>query len=299
VHIHALFSFPLIPASYWAARYRIPYVVRPLGTLNHWGIRNRRPWLKRASIRWIDGPAVAGAAAVHYASEQEREEASAVVAVRRSVVIPNPVNLDFGHAADRSNWLPARYPELEGKRTILFLSRLDPTKGLDILLPAFARLRSRLTNVMLVLAGSGEPSFVAGLHDLARELGIENQIVWAGFLEGDAKRAALSCASIAVLPSYSENFGVAAAEALACGLPVIVSDRAGIHRALAAADAGMVVPCEVSRLAEGMAEVLGDGDLRARFVRNGLSLAKTFTVEAVAGQLIDLYRCIARETSNA
>ena len=254
--------FPVDSPSYWAARHRIPYVVRPLGTLNHWGIRNRRPWLKRASIRWIDGPAVAGAAAVHYASEQEREEASAVVAVRRSVVIPNPVNLDFGPAADGSNWLPAGYPELQGKRTILFLSRLDPTKGLDILLPAFARLRSRLTNVMLVLAGSGEPSFVAGLHDLARELGIENQIVWAGFLEGDAKRAALSSASIAVLPSYSNSAS---------------PPRRRSHAACQWCRTGPAFTArwprrtpawwfrvQVSRLAEGMAEVLGNGDLRAR-----------------------------------
>ena len=299
VHIHALFSFPLIPSSYWAARHRVPYIVRPLGTLNHWGIRNRRPWLKRASIRWIDGPAVAGAAAVHYASEQEREEAAAVMAVRHSVVIPNPVNLDFDCATDSSGWLPARYPELQGKRAILFLSRLDPTKGLDMLLPAFARLRSRLPDVVLVLAGSGEPSFVAGLHELARNLGIESDIVWTGFLEGESKKAALAFASIAVLPSYSENFGVAAAEALAMGLPLIVSDRAGIHRAVTAADAGMVVPCREGRLAEAMAEMLGDSGLRARFTRNGLVLAKTFTVEAVAGRLIDLYRNIGRQKLNA
>ena len=153
VHIHALFSFPVVSSSYWAGRYRVPYVIRPLGTLNHWGMQNRRPWLKRASLRWIDGPAVERAAAVHYTSEQEREEASSVVAARYSGVIPNPVELDFDRATASPAWLPSRYPELAGKRTILFLSRLDPTKGLDILLPAFARLRSRLSDVALVLRG--------------------------------------------------------------------------------------------------------------------------------------------------
>jgi glycosyltransferase involved in cell wall biosynthesis len=290
VHIHALFSFPLISSSYWAAHHGVPYVIRPLGTLSNWGRRNRRPWLKRASIRWIDGPAVALAAAVHYTSEQEREEASVVITARYSVVIPNPVDLDFDRTATLHGWLPSRYPELAGKRTILFLSRLDPTKGLDILLPAMALLRARVPDVALVLAGSGDPAFVRSLHELAAQLKIEADVVWTGFLKGEQKRAAMSHATALVLPSYSENFGVAAAEALACGLPIIVSDRVGIHREVSAAGAGMVVPCQKDRLADGMAKVLGDGDLRARYIRNGLVLAKSFTIEAVAGQLADLYR---------
>ena len=290
VHIHALFSFPLMSSSYWAARHGVPYVIRPLGTLSTWGLTNRRPLLKRASIRWIDGPAVHQAAAVHYTSEQEREEASAVIAAGYSVVIPNPVDLDFDRAAAWSGWLPSRYPELAGKRTILFLSRLDPTKGLDILLPAFALLRARVPDVSLVLAGSGDPAFVRGLHELAAKLGIEADVVWTDFLAGEQKRAAMAHASVFVLPSYSENFGVAAAEALACGLPTIVSDRVGIHREVSAAGAGMVVPCEKNRLADGMTQVLGDSNLRASYIRNGLVLAKSFTIEAVTAQLADLYR---------
>ena len=82
------------------------------------------------------------------------------------------------------------------------------------------------------------------------------------------------------------------------GLPLIVSDRAGIHRAGTAADAGMVVPCREGRLAEAMAEMLGDSGLRARFIRNGLVLEQTFTVEAVAGRLIDLYQSIGRQGLN-
>ena len=90
-----------------------------------------------------------------------------------------------------------------------------------------------------------------------------------GFLEGQEKRAALAHASLAVLPSYSENFGVAAAEAMACGLPLIVSTGVGIHREVSAAGAGLVVPCEETRLADSMFQVLGDAGMRDRMVRDG------------------------------
>jgi len=71
VHIHALFSYPSISAAFWAQRYRIPYIVRPLGVLTRWGMRNRRPWLKRGSFKFIESRILSGAAAVHYTSEQE------------------------------------------------------------------------------------------------------------------------------------------------------------------------------------------------------------------------------------
>lgn len=290
VHIHALFSFPVIPAAYWASRHGVPYVVRPLGTLSTWGIQNRRPLLKRLSLRMIDGPAVSRAAAVHYTSEQEREEASAVVPGRRSVIIPNPVEFRSDRDSTTRNLARSRFPETAGKRIVLFLSRLDPKKGIDLLLHAYARLRSLgIRDTILVLGGEGNEGFVQSLHALAAQLGIAGDVVWAGQVDGAQKQALFAAASVFVLPSYSENFGVAVVEAMLCGVPVIVSDQVGIHAEIRSAGAGLVVPCGADPVAEAMMQVLQDDGLSRRLARNGLTLAQTFSTEAVTSRLLDLY----------
>lgn len=290
LHIHALFSFSVISAAWWASHYRVPYVVRPLGTLNRWGMENRRPWLKRASLRLIDSRVLSGAAAVHYTSQEEQEEGALVVSAPRPVIIPNPVDFPVDRSHLSGGWLKSRYPATAGKKIILFLSRLHPGKGIDLLLASFARLRTRVPGTALVLGGAGEERFVKQLRRQARELGIESDVVWAGFLEGDAKKAAMAEADIFVLPSYSENFGVAAVEAMACGLPVVVSDRVGMHREISSAGAGLVVPCEENRLADAILQVLDNGGLSVKLARNGTALAKTFSVETVTDQLVNLYR---------
>ena len=292
VHIHALFSFPATAAAYAASSHRVPYVIRPLGTLSRWGIENRRPWLKRASMRWIDGPAIRRAAAVHYTSEQEREEALAVAPPHHAVVIPNPVDFQFDREAATPEWLTLHYPQLAGKRTILFLSRIDPKKGIDLLLAAFALVHAAASDTALVVVGEGETAYVQSLKDRARALGIEADVVWTGFLEGAAKCSALAHASVYTLPSYSENFGVAVVEAMAAGLAVVVSDQVGIHREITAAEAGLVVSGKPELLADAILKLLRDTTLSTRLAERGRSLARTFTVETVTDRLLTLYRRI-------
>jgi len=116
------------------------------------------------------------------------------------------------------------YPELQGQKVILFLSRLDAKKGLDLLLPAFALVKQKFANAVLVLAGEGDPAFVNCLKAQATALGVGADVLWAGFITGQRKSAALADADAFVLPSHSENFGIAVLEAMAAGTPVVVSD---------------------------------------------------------------------------
>jgi glycosyltransferase involved in cell wall biosynthesis len=290
VHIHALFSYAAIPAAFWSSHYGIPYIVRPLGTLNRWGLRNRRPWLKKLSLRLIESRILAGAAAIHYTSEQERLEAAELGIVHKSIIIPNAVDMTM-MPSDRSvGRFRAFHPELTERTIILFLSRLDPKKGLDVLLPAFGRLRELYTRALLVLAGNGDPAFIKHLQQEALRLGISSDILWTGFLSGEEKWAALADADLFVLPSYSENFGVAVVEALACGLPVVVSDQVGIHEEITETQAGLVVPCKVEDLAQALIQLLGDARLRSWMAENGQRLARThFSCEVVTDRLINIY----------
>jgi glycosyltransferase involved in cell wall biosynthesis len=243
-------------------------------------------------LRLVERRILAGAAAVQFTSAQEVIEAKAQGVIARPVIIPNAIEFsDFSsiHGATEG-WLRSRYPQLNGRRIVLFFSRLDRKKGLDLLIAAFAEVRRQAPDAALVIVGNGDEDFLSLLRRQAGQAGIAEDIVWTGFLEGEQKVAALREADVFVLPSYSENFGVAVVEAMACGLPVIVSDQVGIHRELAQSEAGLVVPCEKGRLAETILQVLGDEGLRSKLSQNGIALAKTFSVETVTDQLVSLYR---------
>ena len=289
VHIHALFSFPMLPAAYWANRHGVPYIVRPLGTLSAWGMRNRRPWVKKLSFRLIESRVLKHAARVHYTSAQERLEAESLHVTTRAAVIPNALSPGSPTSVVPGGFR-ASYPQLEGHRVILFLSRLDEKKGLGLLLRAFANVRQRVPDVMLVVAGDGEEWFVRRLKAQAQALEIDPDILWVGFLTGDEKQAALADADVFVLPSYSENFGIAVAEAMAASVPVIVSDQVGIHHEIAEAAAGVVVECDVAQLTRALILLLNDAVLRRSMGRNGRRLVENrYSLEAVTDEVLCLY----------
>jgi glycosyltransferase involved in cell wall biosynthesis len=217
LHIHALFSYASLPAAFWAHRLGVPYVVRPLGTLNEWGMQNRRPRLKRLSFSMLESRIIRHAALMHYTSDRERIEAESLRVAAPAAVIPNP--LPESNASQCTGRLRARFPQLRGRPIVLFLSRIDQKKGLDLLLAAFAAVRRQVPDAVLVVAGDGPSGLVDRLRADVASLGIAADVLWAGFLAGDDKDAALADADVFVLRSRSENFGIAVAEAMAAGLP--------------------------------------------------------------------------------
>src|SRR5204863_3834997 len=140
---------------------------------------------------------------------------------------------------------------------------------------------------VLVVAGDGDRTLLEKLKAQAHQLGLGEGILWAGFLQGEMKRNALADADVFVLPSYSENFGVAVVEAMGCGVPVIVSDQVGIHREIEEAEAGLVVECSVLQLEEALTRATCDPAWRREASTNALKLARTFAPEIIASQLVE------------
>lgn len=275
IHIHALFNFPALAAGLIANLRQVPYILRPLGTLAQWGFQTRRPFLKRMSFRFLEGPLLGQAAAVHCTSEMERRECAGF----RTVVIPNPVE---------TTPLLARLPGAE--RTVLFLGRLDPKKGLDLLLPAFASVVKTCPEARLRLVGDGAPDFVAALKQTVRDLGLQDHVFFSGFLKGEARREAWRSASIFVLTSRTENFGISVVEAMERGLPVVISDEVGIWEQVASCEAGIVVPCDVGPIAAALLRLLEDAPLRERLGHKGRTAAQElYSPASVARSLADLY----------
>lgn len=281
VHVHAMFSFSTIPACRYAFRARVPVVLRPLGTITPWSM-SHRAWKKRPYFSLIERSHLAGAAAIHVTSESERDDVAALGFGAHVRVIPLGVDLPLAS--------PMHVPTTGESLRLLFLSRLHQKKGLPLLLDAMAALRDAGTNVTLTIAGGGAPSYRAELESRAAGLRLENLVRFVGHIEGQAKRELLARADAYVLPSYQENFGIAVAEALAAGLPVIVSDQVGIAPEIAAAEAGFVVPVDVGPLAAAISALAASPELRTRMGVRAFGLAREkFSWDRTASNLLALY----------
>jgi glycosyltransferase involved in cell wall biosynthesis len=292
VHIHSLFSFPATAAAAVAQKMSVPYVVRPLGVLNRWGLRTGRAWAKRLSVRLIESGILRRAAAVQFGSVTERDETEEVCHLGKTAVIANPVELD---PPVQPGFFRAIHPCIGDRKVVLFLARLNPVKGLEMLLDAFRIVLETNPQVVLAIAGSGEPSYVQTLHARAEQLGIAGAIVWAGFLDKTAKAQALADADVFVAPSQSESFGLSAVEALAAGAPTVLTNGVGIAGEVASSGAGIVVPADSAALAHAIGRILSDAELATRLSRRGLSLVKSrYESDAIAAQLVKLYTEIGR-----
>ena len=291
IHTHYLFTHTSVAAARIAERQGVPYVVRPVGSLNTWGMTRRRPLMKKISFSALERRVVRNAAAIHLTSHQELLETSQVAAIPQAVIIPNPVELPAGDRPDGS-WSDRIDSVTAGNRIVLFLSRIDAMKGLDLLIPAFASRLDREPQTLLMIAGAGSPRLVRSLKVLTKELGIEANVYWAGFVDDAQKGYLLRKSDVFVLPSRSESFGIAAIEALGVGLPVVVTAGVGVQEEIASAGAGLVSGATSAELADAMDLLLSDDSLASSFRLKGPELAKRFAPKRVADLVIDLYSSI-------
>jgi glycosyltransferase involved in cell wall biosynthesis len=299
VHIHALFSFTSCSAARHAHRHQVPYIIRPLGVLNRWGMQNRRRWLKALSFRFVETPILQNAAAIHYTSQREQMEAEEAGSRARALVIPLGLDLAPFLQLPVAEDFFREHPSARGRKILLYLSRIDAKKGLDVLLPAFAQLHREHPDCLLVIAGGGPEEIVRKFQAQAAREHISDAVLWTGFLEGESKLAAFAAASVFVLPSYSENFGIAAVEALAAGLPCVLSTGVAVAEDVAAAEAGLVAPPEPDALAEALRKLFSDENLRQSCAQRARALASNrFSLEAMGKNLSAAYRDIlARSVS--
>ena len=293
VHVHEPFSFSSIAASRCSLREGVPYIVRPLGVLNRYGMINRRRILKALSFRLVEAPLLRAAAAIHYTSEREKAEATSLGVRTDSFVAPIGLDLDsFRSLPDRDLFFN-RWETVRGSEIILFLSRLSPKKGLDLLIRSFAAVSRRRPDARLVIAGDGDESFVAGLKQLADGLGVSKRVLWTGFLDGADKLAALAAADVFVLPSYSENFGIAAVESLAAGVPTVLTHSVAISSDVAEAGSGICVAERPDAIEEAIVELLANPERAREMAARGQALAYAeYSMQAMGRNLRSQYERI-------
>ena len=222
----------------------VPYFVFTHGALDPW-FKRQYPFKHAKKVLywpWAEYRVLRDASAVLFTCEEERvlaRESFGPYRAREAVVgfgIEDPV----GDAAGQRSAFLDKYPLLRDKRVLLFLSRIHRKKGCDLLLRAFADASRHDAEIHLVVAGPDQSGWRADLESLARSFGIDERVTWTGMLTGDVKWGAYRVADAFVLPSHSENFGIVVPEALACGLPVLITNKVNIWREIDGSGAGLV-----------------------------------------------------------
>lgn len=260
VHVHALWEDIQHRAARIAHRRGVPYVMRPCGMLDPWSL-SQSAWKKKLMLALRVRGNLDRAAAIHYTCAVERDLAKPLNLKANAVVEPNGVELSEFARLPELGAFRRRWPALQDRPFALFLSRVHPKKGLDLLVPAFARLP--LGDSMLVIAGPDTDGYGAEVKELARRLGVADRVLFVGMLKGRERIEALVDATLFVLTSRQENFGVSVVEALAAGTPVLISDQVNIHREITEGGVGGVVPLDVAEIARAMERWMVDAALRS------------------------------------
>jgi len=291
-HIHALFS-PVSTAAASIARFqRLPYILRPLGTLDPADLQKKRQ-VKQLYAALFERSNLANAAAIHFTSAQEAKISERFGTHSRDLVIPLGVN-----RVDESLPLcPGVSISCSDSPTptLLFMSRIDPKKGLDLLLPALETLLAEGLDFHFVLAGTNpqDPAYEQQIRTQIQASPLATRTTITGFVTGAAKAALLRSADLFVLPSYYENFGIAVAEAMAAGVPVVISDQVHIWQEIQQAQAGWVSACEVSALTARLRSALQSAQERQQRGKNARIYAlQHYSWDAIAQQMIVAYRHI-------
>jgi glycosyltransferase involved in cell wall biosynthesis len=280
---------------------QVPYYVFPHGMLDPWFKRTYPlKHLKKALYwPWAEYRVLRDAQRVLFTAEEERVLARQSFRLYRAneEVVAFGTNPPPAFSAPVRDAFLAAYPELKGKRLLLFLGRIHEKKGCDLLIKAFAEMRGLDPSAHLVMAGPDGGEWTPTLQKLAVELGVAERITWTGMLLGDMKWGAFHASDAFILPSHQENFGIAVAEALGCGLPALISDKVNIWREVEADGAGFVAPDTVAGTVLNLRRwlELEPSLASAMRARAKQTFHRRFTVDAMSKDLLRVLQAGARE----
>jgi len=286
VHIHGLWETHCMTAADMARSCKRPYIISAHGMLELWALRSKR--LKKALYAaLVEIRRMQRAACLRACSAAEVDDYRRLGLSNPIAIVPNGVDAQPGVTADSFH---RAFPNLKGKRIILFLGRIHQKKGLPLLLRAWARNAHRASDTHLVIAGPDSDNSLPHLKKLAEELRLSSSVSFTGMLTGVHKWSALAAASLFVLPSYSEGFSMSVLEALAMGVPVLVTTQCNIPEVELHA-CGWVIPPAAGPLEQVLADFLSlSSEDVARIGARGRELVRNrFSSMVVGRQLAQVY----------
>lgn len=291
VHIHMLWRYPTWAAARICRRFGVPYVLSPCGALDPYSL-SIRPHLKRLYAACAEGKTLRKAALIHFTSSLEQSHAFTFGAAQPTAVVP--CSLETLEEFPSPGEFRARHPEIGNRKILLFLGRLHPKKGLDRVAEAFLRCAQRCPDTHLVIAGPDNGA-ATGTRRRLESAGLSGRVTFPGFLFGAEKWSAYQDASLFLLPSQDENFGVTVLEALRAGVPVLLSPHIGLAKVVAEAQAGLILPLDTQVWAGAIAALLENPEKLRAMGNNGRHLSeKEFSSAGVARQMRETYALVLR-----
>lgn len=255
--IHSSYQYPAFAASKYCKRARIPYILMPHGSLDP-AVRIRHPLRNRVIDYLYHDQIISGAAALHFTSEGERARCERRI-WRQAFVEPLGFNLEAVPRLKRRGQFRGKYAIPETATLLLLLSRITRKKGIGILLEAFHDAAKRNNGLYLALCGQIDADMTALIKQYRQLPEVGDRIIVTGHLVGEAKDDAFFDADYFVLPTYSENFGIAVFEALAYGLPVITTTGMDLHAELLTTGRVKIIEPNAAELAKTLGDVVGFG----------------------------------------
>ncbi|BAQ60092.1 glycosyltransferase [Geminocystis sp. NIES-3708] len=294
VHTNAIFSLTNIPA-YWACqKYNIPYLITPRGMLQSWAL-SYKAGKKKIYYSLLEKPAINRSNGIQILATAEKDEVQALNLKPPLFIIPNGVNKENFENLPSSSLFLEQFPEAKNKQLILFLGRIDPKKGLDLLAPAFANVHQKFSNIHLIIAGPDNVGYLTTAKKYFQDLDCLSAVTFTGILTGEIKYSALSAANIYVAPSYSEGFSMSILEGMASGLPCIFTTGCNFPEA-GEANAAYVVDINSGSIEKALITCLENpeeakkmGDRAKEFIFDN------YTWDKIAKKLIKVYQKIINE----
>jgi len=276
VHIHTWWNFLVLGAALVCRNKGIKPIVSPHGMLSDYIIYNRNAFAKK----WVHkllGKKLLKNSWLHVSTEMEWDESKRIVGTWDGEIIPNLVKL-----------AGKKYPRPENPTfTIGFLSRIDPKKGLDVLIKALSKVNFPYK---LLIAGSGESHYIDSLKSIANKCGNSKQIEWVGWKGGEGKFEFLSAIDMMALTSHSENFAIVVIESLSVGTPVFISDQVGLFKYVAENNCGWVTTTDIEAVTSNLNQLFIEKDKFTRINNETpAQIAQEYEESHLAEQYIRLY----------
>ncbi len=291
IHITSVFLFASTLGAYYARKFKKPYVISPHGSLMLGPLSMKSPFKKSVYIKLIERRNLINAAAIHFTVEVEKEEyLKSKLPLKKSLIIPNMFDPKEFKGGQKGNSFREKFKIPLDKEIILFLGRINWKKGLDTLIPAFKEVTIKKSNVILVIAGMDDDGYRQIVEKMVLENELVDKVVFTGMLLGGDRESAIRCSKVFVLPSYSENFGMAVVEAMSLGLPVIISKEVGLSLEVKRFGAGLVIEKNKTELAGAILKILEDKKVADSLIERGKKLVEMeFIPSVVVDRFVKYY----------
>lgn len=292
VHVHGLWEHPMWLGGKVARQLNIPLVISPRGSLNPTALKRSR-WKKRVVAVLFDHRNLRAAACLHATTDIEYKGFRDYGLTNPVAIIPNAVNFSTFDVPPAVEIIKERFPACRGKLLILYMSRINPTKGLLNLAQAWGEVAPKYPDWHLLIAGPDERGHLSEVKKAFKRYGASNQVTYTGPLYGRERSAAFALTELFILPTHTENFGIVIAEALSAGIPVITTHGAPWSE-LKESNCGWWVPIGTEHLTKALKEAMGlSTNERRNMGANGRALIESkYTWKQIAAKMVDVYNWI-------